>query len=183
MRGGQWSGNFGEQTIHRWPWWHWSVHAQGLPHWHAHPQLVPIHPAQSCTTSGRRIVECLSLYKNQVSVCCIALLGTDKKFSQQSDFACCRIWDYTRVFLKTLPEVHHCKDVRIWKIQGENFLEHLYCQWKPIFFNPWKMWVLVSRLSVFWNHQVCFQPDRLDLGTHIKCILFRGTLIVTIVTL
>lgn len=68
LRRGQRGGDPGEQALHGRPGWHGPVHPQGLPHRHAHPQLVPLHPAQSGAEGGRGVMERLPLHSHQVSV-------------------------------------------------------------------------------------------------------------------
>lgn len=60
----QWGGDPREQTLHRWTRWHRPVHPQGLSHWYAHSQLVPLNFAQSSTEGWRGVVERLPLHPN-----------------------------------------------------------------------------------------------------------------------
>lgn len=68
LRWGQRGGDPGEQALHRWPRRLGPIHPQGLPHWHAHSQLVSLHPAQSSAEGGRGVMERLPLHSHQVSV-------------------------------------------------------------------------------------------------------------------
>lgn len=68
MWGRQWSGDPGEQALRGWPWGQWAVHSQGLPHRDAHPQLVPLHPAQGSSARRGGVLECLSLHKDKVKL-------------------------------------------------------------------------------------------------------------------
>ena len=66
LRRGQWRGDPGEQALWGRPRRLGSVHSQGLSHWETHPVLVLCHSASSCASSGRGVLERLSLYANPV---------------------------------------------------------------------------------------------------------------------
>lgn len=70
----QWRGDPGEPAVHRRPRWLRAIHTQGVPCGHAHPQLVPLHPAQGSPAGGGGVLERLPLHSNQVSLpsapCC-----------------------------------------------------------------------------------------------------------------
>lgn len=68
MWGRQRSGDPGEQALRGWPGGQWAVHSQGLSHWDAHPQLVPLHPAQGSSARRGGILERLSLHKDKVKL-------------------------------------------------------------------------------------------------------------------
>lgn len=61
-------GDLGEPAIHGRPRRLWAVHTQGVPRGHAHPRLVPLHPAQGGPEGGRGVLECLPLHPNQVGL-------------------------------------------------------------------------------------------------------------------
>lgn len=68
MWGRQWSRDPGEQAIHGWTRRQRAVYSQSVPHWYAHTQLVPVNIAQGSSASRRRIMECVSLYKDKVKL-------------------------------------------------------------------------------------------------------------------
>lgn len=68
MWGRQWSGDPGEQAVHGWTRRQRAVYSQSVPHWYAHTQLVSVNIAQGSSASWRGIVECISLYQDEVKL-------------------------------------------------------------------------------------------------------------------